>query len=201
VGTTVFVVNSEEFSALRGTRADEDGLFELLPPGQTQATMMSVVAYTATVRSEPRVVRMTMDEPTNTDGKSGRVSGLTLLATLDEGDVKYLRWHNVGCGECGGKDDSRCLAVGDDHYACAASLVGCDGECSGDACDVQLNTTDAMRCQLTVTTAMSGTDSNSVAFELGTQLERLSLYASSDAYSSAAARSAAAANGVTGFFG
>lgn len=193
VGTTTFVVNSGEMSALRGTVADEDGLYG-------SNTVMTVVAYTATKRSEPRVVRMDASESTNPDGKSGRVSALTLLATLEDGDVKYLRWHDMGCGDCGGASDSRCLAVGEDDYACSASLAGCDSTCSGDTCDVDLTTTDALRCQLTVAMATSGTDSKGNALELGTQLERLSSYATTGAYASAAATSAAAVNGVTTFF-
>lgn len=197
VGTTSFVMNSAELTALRGTRADEDGLYAT----NASATMMSVVAYTATRVSAPRAVRLEAAEPTNANGRSGRVNALTLLVTLDGGDVKYLRWHDGGCGACGGVGDARCLSVGDGDVACSASLAGCDGTCSGSACDVDLATADALRCQLTVTVATSGTDKNDEVFVLGSQLERLSMYASSGAYASASAQSTAAVTGVTGFLG
>lgn len=196
VGTTTFVVNSGEMTALRGTRADEDGLYA----ANASATAMTVVAYTATKRSTPRVVRLETSDPAS-EGKSGIVSALTLLVTFDEGAVKYLRWHDAGCGNCGGTADARCLPVGEGHHACAASKAGCDGTCSGSACDVALNTTDALRCQLTVTMATSGTDANKEVFVAGGQLERLSKYASSGAYASAAASASAAVTGVTGFIG
>jgi len=196
VGTTVYVVDADGMTAIRGTRADEDGLYAT----DATATMMSVVAYTATTVSAARAVRVESGSAGD-DGRTGRVSVLTLLATLDKGNVKYLRWHNSGCGECGGVGNERCLSVGDGDYACTASEAGCDGTCVGDACDVDLGTTNALRCQLTVTVALSGTDVNEEVFTYGTQLERLSAYSSSGAYSSAAATATSATNGVLGFLG
>ena len=196
VGTTVYLVDADGMTAVRGTRADEDGLYA----AQATATMMSVVAYTATTVSAPRAIRVASGSAGD-DGRTGRVSVLTLLATLDKGDVKYLRWHNAGCGECGGNGNERCLSVGAGDYACTASEAACDGTCTGAACDVELGTTDALRCQLTVTVALSGTDVNEEVFEYGAQLERLSRYSSSGAYSSAAAKATSTTNGVLGFFG
>ena len=194
VGTMTFEANAAELTALRGTRADEDGLYGT----NGSATAMTAVAYTATKRSAARVVRLEVSDASS-GGRSGVVSQLTLLVTLEGGGVTYLRWHDVGCGNCGGTGNERCLPVGDGDHACSASKAGCDGTCVGAACDVALNTTDALRCQLTVALATSGTDANNEAFVLGTQLERLSKYASSGAYTSAAASASAAATGVTGF--
>lgn len=192
VGTTTFLMNSNEMTALRGTRADEDGLYA----SNSSAKIMTVVAYTATKATTPRVARIEASEPSNASGRSGRVSGLTMLVTLEEGNVKYLRWHDRGCGECGGAASERCLDVGEGQRSCAASLEACDGTCTGTACDVDLGTVDALRCQLTVTVVTSGTDKNVETFPLGSQLERLSMYSGSGAYSSAAARTTATLTGV-----
>lgn len=192
VGTTTFLMNSNEMSALRGTRADEDGLYA----SNSSAKIMTVVAYTATKATTPRVARIEASEPSNASGRSGRVSGLTMLVTLEEGNVKYLRWHDRGCGECGGAASERCVDVGEGQRACAASMEGCDGTCTGTTCDVELGTVDALRCQLTVAVVTSGTDKNVETFPLGSQLERLSMYSGSGAYSSAAARTTATVTGV-----
>ena len=187
VGVATYVADASGMTAMRATRADEDGIFALA----SSARQMTVVAYTANEISPPRVIR---------DGIN-RASALTLLATLEKGDVKYLRWHDAGCGTCGGVGYERCMDVGDGDHACAASEAGCDGTCAGDACDVELGTSDALRCQLTVNVALSGSDINGEVFKFGTQLARLSKYGSSGAYYSAVAKATAAANGVLGFFG
>ena len=124
------------------------------------------------------------------------MSGLTMLVTLEKGNVKYLRWHERGCGECGGAASARCVDVGEGQRSCAASMEGCDGTCTGTTCDVELGTVDALRCQLTVAVVTSGTDKNVETFPLGSQLERLSMYSGSGAYSSAAARTTATVTGV-----
>lgn len=192
VGTTTFLMNSNEMNALRGTRADEDGLYA----SNSSAKIMTVVAYTATKATTPRVARIEASEPSNASGRSGRVSGLTMLVTLEKGNVKYLRWHDRGCGECGGAASERCVDVGEGQRSCAASMEGCDGTCTGTTCDVELGTVDALRCQLTVTVVTSGTDKNVETFPLGSQLERLSMYSGAGAYSSAAARTTATVTGV-----
>ena len=141
VGTTTFLMNSNEMNALRGTRADEDGLYA----SNSSAKIMTVVAYTATKATPPRVARIEANEPSNASGRSGRVSGLTMLVTLEKGNVKYLRWHDRGCGECGGAASARCVDVGEGQRSCAASMEGCDGTCTGTTCDVELGTVDALR--------------------------------------------------------
>ena len=72
------------------------------------------------------------------------------------------------------------MKVGDGHTACAGteSECACDAADGANRCalDVVGSVADALRCQLTIATAFSGTDKHSVPLESAAQVERLGKY-------------------------
>ena len=184
---------------MRSSPADEDAL--MAPAG---VDVMSVVAYGVDasgsdrfVRSPPRRVRVKSPNAVFGDQTTGRVNALTLIARFDEGYLKYLQWHDLGCGDCAVGD--ACMKVGDGHTACAGmeSECACDAADGANQCalDVVGSVADALRCQLTIATAFSGTDKHSVPLESAAQVERLGKYSVTGALRGAGAGALADAVG------
>ena len=61
-----------------------------------------------------------------TTGAVGVVESLTLIARMERGKLRYLQWHQMGCGECGGRGSARCFNVGDGERACGANVACLD---------------------------------------------------------------------------
>ena len=59
--------------------------------------------------------------------------------------------------------------------------------CSGANCLLDLDTSDSLRCQLTVAAAFSGTDKHSVPLKSAAQIERLGKYSATQAAKGAGA--------------
>ena len=168
--------------------------------------VMTIVAYagngTDVVRSPPRRVRVASASAVAGDTSVvGRVNTLTLIARFDAGSLRYLQWHDLGCGECAAED--ACFDVGDGHTACAGTETncGCDAAvaaASGSSClfDLSPGSADLLRCQLTVATAFSGTDARLAPLESAAQIERLGRYSVTGALRGTGAGALAAA--VTG---
>jgi hypothetical protein len=144
---------------------------------------MTVVAYAGGVRSEPRIVRATSSSAVVGGIQPGRVNSLTLVARFDEGRLQYLQWHDLGCGSCARGD--LCIEVGGGYTSCAGSETDCG--CTGDNCALDLTGSDVLRCQLTLATAMSGTDKYSVPLGSASQIARLGHYSVSGAAGGAGA--------------
>lgn len=77
------------------------------------ANVMSVVAYwghgEGAVRSEPRYIRS--NNKTLTTG-AGQVGSLFLVLRFNAGNLKFLQWFSLGCGDCGGANAVTCMSVG-----------------------------------------------------------------------------------------
>ena len=168
--------------------------------------VMTVVAYagngTDVVRSPPRRVRVASASAV-AGGASvvGRVNALTLIARFDAGSLRYLQWHDLGCGDCAAEDE--CFDVGDGHTACAGTETNCACDAavaaaSGSSCllDLSAGSADHLRCQLTIATAFSGTDKHLVPLDSAAQIERLGRYSVTGALRGTGAGALAAA--VTG---
>jgi len=198
VAISSFRVSVDEMTLLRTSRQDEDGLMETTTP--SQATFLSVVAFARGVRSIPRVIRVKSTYPlllTDFAGKHGRVSSLTLLARFDEGNLEDLQWENVGCGACGGINNLQCLHVGvnatDSRNANYACMLQEDSDCeclatasaSAGTCAIAAGSTEALKCQTSISMAFSGTDGKFRVLNTGSSLEDLAKYSVSDAFTEA----------------
>lgn len=198
VAISSFRVNVDEMTLLRTSRQDEDGLMESAT--SPSATFLSVVAFARGVRSIPRVIRVKSTYPhllTDFAGKYGRVSSLTLLARFDEGHLEDLVWEDVGCGECGGVNNLKCLYVGinatDSRNAGHACMLQDDSDCeclatasaSAGTCSIAAGSTEALKCQTSVSMAFSGTDGNFRVLNTGSSLGDLAKYSASGAFAEA----------------
>ena len=196
VATMVFRPAVDKMSLLRGSPVDESNLFASV----TGAQVMTVVAYagngTDVVRSAPRLVRASSSSAIVGGVSVGRVNALTLVARFDRGTLRYLQWHDMGCGDCAAGD--ACAAVGEGHTACMGTedACTCAAASSNSNCLLNLETSDSLRCHLTVATAFSGTDKHSSPLKSAAQIERLGRYSATAAAKGAGASALANAKAL-----
>lgn len=179
VASMTFRPKLDDMTFFRGSEAEETEVLASV----AGADIMTVVAYAGGVRSEPRIVRATSSSAVVGGIQPGRVNSLTLVARFDEGRLQYLQWHDLGCGSCARGD--LCIEVGGGYTSCAGSETDCG--CTGDNCALDLTGSDVLRCQLTLATAMSGTDKHSVPLGSASQIARLGHYSVSGAAGGAGA--------------
>ena len=125
--------------------------------------IMTVVAWTAGVRSEARTVWSGAPEIT---GGTGRVDNLNLVAVLDRGEPLYLQWYDPSCFACGGKADARCV----DQAYCTTDEGYCDGS---KELPPSLTGENTPPCRLTVFLAFAGDDRNALALKTAGQIQQL----------------------------
>uniref|UniRef100_A0A7S0WKN8 Uncharacterized protein n=1 Tax=Pyramimonas obovata TaxID=1411642 RepID=A0A7S0WKN8_9CHLO len=173
---SVFRPKVDSMTVFRGNRAREDRLFDVsatyaanptdlaLQPNATN-NLMTLVVYQGgmnEIRSPARIIRSLDSAET---GAVGVVHSLTLIARMEKGKLSYLQWHDMGCGECGGKDSPQCFAVGDGQRACGANA------------DLLLECLDPLqetgKCQLNLYIAFAGTDKYSRPLNSGRKVESL----------------------------
>lgn len=173
VVTAVFRPKVDEIAVMRAERSGLDAL----GAGHANRTL-ALVAYGvgaggSPVASEPRVART----------REGHlVRALTLIARFQDGNLKYLQWHPVGCGECGGNGAEKCASVelgsaaDDGDRACVDLATECAR--GGDLAD------EPDRCHVAVSVAFAGTDKHSSPLQTGVQIESLNDYSLTSMYAS-----------------
>ena len=190
VASMTFRPKLDAMTFFRGSEAEEGQVLASV----SGANIMTVVAYAGEVRSEPRIARVTSASAVVGGVQPGRVNSLTLVARFDEGRLRYLQWHDLGCGSCARGD--LCIHVGEGHQSCAGSETDCS--CAGDNCALDLTGSDVLRCQLTLATAFSGTDKHSVPLGSASQIARLGHYSVSGAAGGAGASALGLAQAALG---
>ena len=156
-----FRSKTEKMSMLGMPRAQQEAMVAGIAAEAPQ--IMTVVAWTAGVRSEARTVWSGAPEIT---GGTGRVDNLNLVAVLDRGEPLYLQWYDPSCFACGGKADARCV----DQAYCTTDEGYCDGS---KELPPSLTGENTPPCRLTVFLAFAGDDRNALALKTAGQIQQL----------------------------
>ena len=150
-------------------------------PANLTADYVTVIAYSGTIRSKPRVVRSNSSALTgtlNAPSFTGIAKTLMLLANYKAGTLTALEWQDMG--DCPGCTDS-CMNVGPSDTspgstddACAYSWDTCLNNTSVNSVgNVTVNTSV---CPFNVYLGFLGTDASSRPFKSGPQIQYLRKY-------------------------
>ncbi|CAG9467037.1 unnamed protein product [Pedinophyceae sp. YPF-701] len=157
----------DEMFLMQSTKEDEDQLWERTlakaAAGGNATKIITAVVFRGLQRSEARVVRS--DEPGLTGGV-GVVSSMAAVVRLEQGEVQYIQWRDLGCSECKG-DAAACI----NDRSCAAPFAECT--CSGASNTTACSEEAYRRCFLSLHVGFSGVDANDEVMTSGAMIRKM----------------------------
>ena len=95
------------------------------------------------------------------------------MAVLDEGQLKYLQWHEQGCAPCHGVEGAVCLHVGQGEHTCGSTAAACSAVAEAETAVAAVAAVeDSHHCELSVYLAWAGTDRHRQPLMSGAQVRR-----------------------------
>lgn len=106
----------------------------------------------------------------HSDEANGVAERLTLMAVLDEGQLKYLQWHEQGCASCHGVEGAVCVHVGQGEHTCGSTPTACSALAEADTAEAVVE--EGRHCELSVYLAWAGTDRHRQPLMSGAQVRQ-----------------------------